>query len=48
MGNVIAHEYGDADYEIVRAAVTNRIPVLLEVLDALLQEAGPAPEASES
>lgn len=43
MRNVIAHEYGEVDYEIVWAAVTNRIPGLIAVLDALLQEAGPAP-----
>lgn len=48
MRNVIAHEYGDVDYEIVWAAVTKRIPGLLAVLDALLQEAGPAPKAPES
>ncbi|HET7415058.1 MAG TPA: HepT-like ribonuclease domain-containing protein [Arthrobacter sp.] len=48
MRNVIAHEYGDVDYEIVWAAVTKRIPELLAVLDALLQEAGPAPKAPES
>lgn len=48
MRNVIAHEYGDVDYEIVWAAVTNRIPGLLATLDVLLQEAGPPPEALDS
>ncbi len=47
MRNVIAHEYGDVDYAIVWAAVTRRVPELLPVLDALLEEAGPAPEVAE-
>ena len=47
MRNVIAHDYGDVDYEVVWAAVTKRIPGLVAVLDALLQEAGPAPESQE-
>lgn len=47
MRNVIAHEYGDIDYEIVWAAVTKRLPVLLESLDDLIGEAGPAPEVHD-
>lgn len=48
MRNVIAHEYGDIDYEIIWAAVTYRLPVLVPRLDALLREAGPPPEDRES
>lgn len=47
MRNVIAHEYGEVDYAIVWAVVTKRIPGLQAMLDALLQEAGPPPEALE-
>lgn len=48
MRNVIAHEYGEVDYEIVWAAATKRIPGLMAVLGTLLQGAGPAPEVPDS
>jgi len=48
MRNVIAHEYGDIDYEILWVAVNHRIPEVLATLGALLQEAGPAPETRET
>lgn len=41
MRNIIAHEYGDIDYEIVWGAVTNRVPELIVVLDELVAEALP-------
>jgi uncharacterized protein with HEPN domain len=44
MRNLIAHEYGDVDYEIVWGAVTNRVPELIIVLDALVAEALPSIE----
>lgn len=48
MRNVIAHEYGEVDDEIVWAAATKRIPGLIAVLGTLLQGAGPAPEVPHS
>lgn len=39
MRNVIAHEYGRIDYEIVWRAVTTSIPALIPVLDVLVDEA---------
>lgn len=39
MRNVIAHQYGDVDGEILWVAVTRRVPELLSVLRSLLQEA---------
>jgi uncharacterized protein with HEPN domain len=39
MRNVISHEYGDIDYEIVWRAVTTSIPMLIPVLDELVNEA---------
>ncbi|WP_300269059.1 HepT-like ribonuclease domain-containing protein [Microbacterium sp.] len=39
MRNIIAHEYGDIDYEIVWRAATTSIPELLPVLDELVAEA---------
>lgn len=38
MRNVIAHEYGHIDYEIVWSATTTRIPALISVLDELVNE----------
>ncbi|GAA3670443.1 HepT-like ribonuclease domain-containing protein [Microbacterium marinilacus] len=39
--NVIAHEYGDVDYETVWAVVTRYIEPLIADLDLLLAEADP-------
>lgn len=39
MRNVLAHEYGDIDYEIVWRAATTGIPALMPVLKELLDEA---------
>lgn len=39
MRNIIADEYGDIDYEIVWRAATTSIPVLIPVLDELVDEA---------
>jgi len=39
MRNVISHEYGEIDYEIVWRAATTGIPALLPVLDDLVDEA---------
>lgn len=39
MRNVIAHEYGDIDYEIVWRAATTAIPALIPVLSELVGEA---------
>ncbi|MBM9462399.1 DUF86 domain-containing protein [Aeromicrobium sp. YIM 150415] len=39
MRNVIAHEYGTVDYEIVWSAVTTRVPELIGFLQSLLEEA---------
>lgn len=39
MRNVIAHEYGDIDYEIVWRAATTSIPALIPILIALVDEA---------
>lgn len=36
MRNVIAHEYGEIDYEIVWRAATTDVPQLIPVLDILL------------
>ena len=39
MRNIIAHEYGDIDYEIVWRAATTSMTVLIPVLDELVEEA---------
>ncbi|GAA1316391.1 DUF86 domain-containing protein [Leucobacter albus] len=39
MRNVIAHEYGEIDYEIVWQAATTRLVSLIPVLGALVDEA---------
>lgn len=39
MRNIIAHEYGYIDYEIVWRAATARMPVLIPVLNDLVDEA---------
>ena len=39
MRNIIAHEYGDIDYEIVWRAATTAVPGLLTVLSELADEA---------
>lgn len=39
MRNIIAHEYGDIDYEIVWRAATTAIPALIPVLSGLVDEA---------
>lgn len=39
MRNIIAHEYGHIDYEIVWRATTTRIPALIPVLKDLVDEA---------
>lgn len=39
MRNILAHEYGEIDYEIVWRAATVSIPALIPVLDELVQEA---------
>jgi len=39
MRNVLAHEYGDIDYEIVWRAATTGVPALVPVLDGLVDEA---------
>lgn len=39
MRNVLAHEYGDIDYEIVWRAATISVPSLVPVLDELVEEA---------
>ena len=39
MRNVLAHVYGDIDYEIVWRAATTGVPALIPVLDELLDEA---------
>lgn len=41
MRNVIAHEYGDIDYETVWAVVTKYVGPLIADLDGLLAEADP-------
>lgn len=41
MRNVIAHEYGDIDYETVWAVVTKYVGPLIADLDRLLVEADP-------
>ncbi len=41
MRNVIAHEYGDIDYETVWAVVVKYIRPLIVGLDRLLAEADP-------
>lgn len=48
MRNVIAHEYGDIDYEILWVAVKHRIPEVLTTVGVLLQEAGPATKERET
>lgn len=44
MRNVIAHEYGEIDYEIVWRAATTDVPQLIPVLDRLLNEVAGASE----
>lgn len=39
MRNIIAHEYGSIDYEIVWIAATIEVPALIPVLEELVQEA---------
>lgn len=39
MRNIIAHEYGRIDYEIVWHAASTGIPALIPVLDELVEEA---------
>jgi len=39
MRNILAHEYGDIDYEIVWRAATTGVPALIPVLDELVDEA---------
>jgi uncharacterized protein with HEPN domain len=39
MRNIIAHEYGEIDYEILWRAATVGVPALIPVLDALVDEA---------
>lgn len=39
MRNIIAHEYGDIDDEIVQRAVTTNVPALIPVLGELVDEA---------
>jgi uncharacterized protein with HEPN domain len=39
MRNILAHEYGDIDYEIVWRAATAGVPALVPVLDELVDEA---------
>lgn len=39
MRNIIAHEYGAIDYEIVWRAATTRVPALIPVLSELVEEA---------
>ena len=42
MRNILAHEYGVIDYEIVWRAVTTSVPSLILVLDDLVTEASGA------
>lgn len=44
MRNIIAHEYGDIDYEILWLATSVSVPALIPVLDALVDEARRASE----
>lgn len=44
MRNIIAHEYGAIDYEIVWGTVTNQVPKLIVVLSELVAEAMPSIE----
>ncbi len=39
MRNVLAHEYGDIDYEILWRATTTEIPTLIPILNQLVDEA---------
>lgn len=39
MRNILAHEYGDIDYEIVWRAATTGAPALIPILDELVDEA---------
>ncbi|MFT4123822.1 MAG: DUF86 domain-containing protein [Microbacteriaceae bacterium] len=39
MRNILAHEYGDIDHEIVWHAATSGVPALIPVLDGLVDEA---------
>lgn len=47
MRNVIAHEYGEVDYDVVWSAITRRVPRLVAVFDELLGEIGPAPDVPD-
>lgn len=37
MRNILAHEYGQIDYEIIYTTVTDELPALIAALEALLQ-----------
>lgn len=39
MRNIIAHEYGHIDYEILWRAATDGVPALIPLLDGLVEEA---------
>lgn len=39
MRNVLAHEYGEIDYEVVWRAATTGLPTLIPALDELVDEA---------
>lgn len=39
MRNIIAHEYGEVDYEIVWRAAKTSVPSLIPILDDLIDEA---------
>lgn len=39
MRNVLAHEYGDIDYEILWRATATEIPTLIPILNQLVEEA---------
>lgn len=39
MRNILAHEYGDIDYEIVWRAATTSVPALIPILNELVEEA---------
>lgn len=48
MRNVIAHEYGAIDYDILWAATINSMAPLRAPLEAMLEESGPAPTVRDS
>lgn len=39
MRNILAHEYGEIDYEIVWRAATTSVPALIPILNELVSEA---------